>query len=69
VQQVRREVVEANGGVWVSMLDAFNGPQHDEDPIAKGLIQFDMLHLNEDGQQLLAGTLAEAGFDTSEPPN
>ena len=69
LEQARREVVEANGGVYVSMLDAFNGPQHDEDPIAKGLIQDDWLHLNEDGQQLLAETLAEAGFDTSEPPN
>ncbi len=69
LEQARREVVDANGGVYVSMLDAFNGPQHDEDPIAKGLIQDDLLHLNEDGQQLLAETLAEAGFETSEPPN
>ena len=69
LEQARGEVVEANGGVYVSMLDAFNGPQHNEDPIAKGLIQDDWLHLNEDGQQLLAETLAEAGFDTSEPPN
>jgi lysophospholipase L1-like esterase len=41
----------------------------DEDPIAKGLIQDDLLHLNEDGQQRLADTLAEAGLETSEPPN
>ena len=69
LEEARPEVVEANGGVYVSMQDTFNGPQHDEDPIAKGLIQDDLLHLNEDGQQLLAKTLAEAGFETSEPPN
>jgi len=67
--QARREAAEANGAVYVSMLDTFSGPQHDQDPAAKGLIAEDGMHLNEDGQQLLAENLAEAGFDTSAPPN
>ena len=67
--QARREAAEANGAVYVSMLDAFSGPQHDQDPAAKGLLDEDGMHLNEDGQQLLVETLAEVGFETSQSPN
>jgi hypothetical protein len=66
--QVVREAAEANGAGFVSLLDAFNGPNQDEDPRAKGLIGDDGFHANENGQDLVVETLAAIGFEVSEPP-
>jgi hypothetical protein len=66
--QVVREAAEANGAGFVSLLDAFNGPNQDEDPRAKGLIGDDGFHANENGQDLAVETLAAIGFEVSEPP-
>jgi len=68
VDQVRREAAEAAGAEYVSMLDVFNGPEHDEDPVEKGLIDEDGMHLNADGVRVLVEALAAAGFEASEQP-
>lgn len=68
VDQARQEAAEAHGAVFVSAMDVFAGPEHDEDPVAKGLVQEDGMHLNEAGVAMLVDALAEAGFEPSEPP-
>lgn len=47
----------------VSLYDAFNGPDHDQDPREKGYIGYDGLHTSLEGQQLIADLLSEAGYD------
>ena len=44
------------------------GPEHDEDPRAKGWIEEDGMHANETGGAAAAEALAAVGFEASEPP-
>ena len=69
VDQARRESAEAHGAIFVSMMDVFAGPKHDEDPVEKGWISEDGMHLNDEGHVVLVDALAEAGFEPSEPPS
>ena len=46
----------------VSVYDLYNGPNHDEDPRAKGYIGSDGMHTNETGQQAIADFLSQAGY-------
>ena len=62
-----REAAEANGAVFVSFYDLFNGPDHDEDARAKGWIGDDGFHANEAGGAAAAEALAAVGFELSEP--
>jgi lysophospholipase L1-like esterase len=41
---------------------AFNGPNGDEDPRAKGYISFDGLHPNDTGHRIIADKLRELGY-------
>ena len=66
--QAAREAAEANGAVFVSFYDLFNGPDHDEDARAKGWIGDDGFHANEAGGAAAAEALAAIGFELSEPP-
>ena len=66
--QVIREAAEANGAVFVSLFDVFNGPEHDEDPREKGWISDDGVHAGDEGLSVVADALAAVGFDVSEPP-
>lgn len=66
--QARRESAEAHGAIFVSMMDVFAGPEHDEDPVEKGLVSEDGMHLNEAGHVVLVDALAAAGFELSEQP-
>jgi hypothetical protein len=66
--QVIREAAEANGAVFVSFFDAFNGSGHDEDPREKGWMQDDGMHANEEGGAVAAEALIGVGFELSEPP-
>jgi hypothetical protein len=68
LDQVRRESAEAHGAIYVSMLDVFNGPDRDQDPVEKGWIEADGTHLNAEGQVVLTDALAAVGFEVSEPP-
>jgi hypothetical protein len=69
VDQARQESAEAHGAIFVSMMDVFAGPKHDEDPIEMGWISEDGMHLSGEGHVVLVDALAGAGFEPSEPPN
>jgi len=58
----------AHGAVFVSAMDVSAGPAHDEDPVEKGLVQEDGMHLNETGSSRLVDALADAGFEPSGQP-
>lgn len=47
----------------VSMYDAFNGPDHDEDPRAKGYIGYDGQHTTGPGQDAMVQALDAAGYE------
>ena len=66
--QAVSEAAEASGAGFVSLLNLFNGPNHDEDPEDKGWIGEDGAHANEQGQQAAAEALAAIGFEVSKPP-
>jgi hypothetical protein len=66
--QAAREAAEANGAVFVSFYDLFNGPDHDEDARAKGWIGEDGMHANEAGATEAAEALAAVGFEPNEQP-
>ncbi|MBN1266541.1 MAG: SGNH/GDSL hydrolase family protein [Anaerolineales bacterium] len=52
---------------FVSVYDAFNGINHDEDPKEKGYIGGDGVHTSELGGQVIADILSEAGYEPVEP--
>ena len=66
--QVIREAAEANGAVFVSFFDVFDGPEHDEDPREKGWMQDDGWHANDTGGAVAAEALAAGEFEAREPP-
>ncbi len=45
-----------------SLYDAFNGPNHDEDPRDKGYLLLDG-HTNEEGQKVIARLFRELGYE------
>jgi lysophospholipase L1-like esterase len=45
-----------------SVYDAFNGPDHNEDPRDKGYIGDDGLHTNEEGQKVIADLFRKLGY-------
>jgi lysophospholipase L1-like esterase len=57
-----REAAEQHGAVMVSAFDVYNGKNHDEDPVTKGLIQEDGIHPSQAGGRAMAEALAAAGF-------
>ncbi|MGD2159217.1 MAG: hypothetical protein PVG14_18350 [Anaerolineales bacterium] len=52
---------------FVSVFDAFNGVNHDEDPREKGYIGSDGIHASEEGQQVIADILSESGYEPMAP--
>jgi hypothetical protein len=63
-----RKAAEAYGIPFLARLDAFNGPNHDEDPAAKGYITEDGEHPSVLGAQFTAELLGEMGYDPVPPP-
>jgi len=59
-----REAAEARGVPFVGVYDAFNGPNHSEDPRAKGYMKPDGEHPSEAGAQFYAELLRRSGYDT-----
>jgi hypothetical protein len=57
-----RLAAEAYGIPFLSRLDAFNGPNHDEDPRQKGYIVSDGAHPSELAAQFTAALLSEMGY-------
>jgi hypothetical protein len=49
------------------VFDAFNGPNHDEDPRDKGYIGNDGEHTTAAGRQVIADLLRELGYDPVQP--
>lgn len=49
------------------VYDAFNGPDHDEDPKDKGYIGDDGKHTNEKGQKVIADLFRKLGYKTIVP--
>ena len=64
--QAAREAAEANGAMFVSFYDLFNGPAHDEDARLKGWIGDDGMHANDAGAMVAAEALAAVGFELNE---
>jgi hypothetical protein len=62
-----KEAADAYHVPLVSTYDAFNGPQHDEDPREKGYILSDGQHATPEGQQVIADALSAAGYDSIAP--
>jgi lysophospholipase L1-like esterase len=52
---------------FVSVYDAFNGENRDEDPREKGYIGSDGVHTSEEGQQVIADLLSTAGYEPVKP--
>ncbi|MDO8389071.1 MAG: hypothetical protein Q7V57_01170 [Actinomycetota bacterium] len=52
----------AGGAVFVSTYDVYNGPSHDEDPVAKGFVRSDRIHPSNKGAAAMAQALAAIGF-------
>lgn len=65
--QVVREAAEANGAGFVSVLDIFNGPNRDEDPLEKGWMSGDLMHPEGEGWDIIAELLAAYGFEPGQP--
>jgi lysophospholipase L1-like esterase len=62
-----RQAAEAYNIPLISVYDAFNGSNHDEDPREKGYIGSDGVHASEQGRQVIADLLSEAGYEPIEP--
>jgi len=61
-----RKAAEAFNVPLISVYDAFNGTDHNEDPREKGYIGSDGEHTTDKGQQVIADLLSEAGYEPIE---
>jgi hypothetical protein len=61
------DVADEYGVEMASWYDAFNGPDHDEDPREKGYIASDGFHTSPDGTTVQAEVLHSLGYDTVTP--
>lgn len=64
---ILHEAAESNKIPFVSVYDAFNGPDHDQDPGEKGYLGSMNILPSEKGQQVIADLLSEVGYDPVEP--
>ena len=62
-----RAAADAFNVPLVSIYDAFNGVRHDEDPREKEYIGSDGVHASEQGQQVIADLLSQAGYEPVQP--
>lgn len=58
-----RRVASEYGVPTASMYDAFNGPEHDEDPVEKGLIGPDGEHPSDKGKAVQVDVLDALGYE------
>jgi predicted dienelactone hydrolase len=63
-----RLAAEAYNIPFLSRYDAFDGPNHDEDPREKGYIHADGEHPTELASQFTAELLSQMGYDPVTPP-
>jgi len=64
-----RLAAEPYGIPFLSRLDAFNGPDHDEDPREKGYIVSDGEHPSDLAAQYTAELLSQMGYEPVPPPD
>lgn len=57
-----RQAAEAFNIPLISIYDAFNGSEHNEDPREKGFIGPDGIHASEKGKQVIADLLGDVGY-------
>jgi hypothetical protein len=57
-----RQAADAYQIPFLSRYDAFNGPEHTEDPREKGFIRSDGEHPTDEANQFTAGLLAKMGY-------
>ena len=57
-----REAADEYGAGTASWYDAFNGPDHDEDPYEKGYIADDVFHQSREGVAVHAEVLHALGY-------
>ena len=57
-----REAADEYGVAMVSVYDAFNGPDHDENPREKGYVDDDGLHASRAGASAHAEILHALGY-------
>lgn len=50
----------------ISVYNAFNGSNHDENPRDKGYIRDDGIHASDKGRQVIANLLSDAGYEPIE---
>ena len=65
LDQVNQHIVasaKANGIPMAQVHLAFNGPNGDQDPVAKGLITVDGVHPNDNGHKAIADALRALGY-------
>lgn len=63
ISDAARLAAESHGIPFLSRLDAFNGPNHMEDPRMQGYINGDGEHLSTLGVQFTAELLSEMGYE------
>ena len=61
------QAAEAMGVPVANVFDAWNGINHDEDPVAKGNTRDDNTHPNETGATVIAETLRALGYEPMIP--
>jgi hypothetical protein len=62
-----REAADDYGVAMASFYDAFNGPDHDEDPREKGYITVDGKHASPEGTYFQVDILHDLGYDPIVP--
>lgn len=62
-----QQAAEAFNIPLISVYDAFNGINHDEDPREKGYIGPDGIHASEKGKQVIADLLSDTGYAPIKP--
>jgi hypothetical protein len=56
-------VADEYGVPTASMLDAFNGPDHDQDPVERGFISGDGIHTSDAGRAAMVDVLDALGYE------
>ena len=66
--EAARLAADAYGIPFLSRYDAFNGPDHNEDPREKGYIVSDGVHPSDLAAEYTAELLSQMGYEPASPP-
>jgi len=65
-QQFVRDVAASHGIPVARLLDAFNGPDGTDDPMASGLVSSDAIHPTAEGATLITKLVSDLGYRLSD---